>query len=161
MLIGPYVVDADGKVRVIPPAAMPGRLIGTARHLTDLSGKVYYATMEEGFYEVDVRTLAVTTLFPDANGQMTTPAPCCPATTARGCTRQGRLIYANNGELSPLAMTRPDIESECWPSGRARAIKRVVRRNQFTEVTGRADSRATGGRTPTRCGGAGTTARCC
>ncbi|MCP4642979.1 MAG: hypothetical protein GY851_21210, partial [bacterium] len=54
LLIGPYAIDAQGKVRVIPPSRMPGRLTGTARHLTDPDHKVYFATMEEGFYEVDV-----------------------------------------------------------------------------------------------------------
>ena len=41
---------------------MPGRLTGNARHLTDPAGKVYFATMEEGLYEVDVKTLEVTGL---------------------------------------------------------------------------------------------------
>jgi len=44
---------------------MYGRLTGNARHLTNPANKIYYATMEEGFYEVDVRTLAVTELFRD------------------------------------------------------------------------------------------------
>src|SRR5688572_7810282 len=62
LFIGPYVIDAKGGVRVIPPKLMPGRLTGTARHLTDPAVKVYHATMEEGLYEVDVKTLAVTGL---------------------------------------------------------------------------------------------------
>ena len=33
----------------------------------DCEGKIYYATMEEGFYEVDVNSLEPTTLYPDAN----------------------------------------------------------------------------------------------
>lgn len=60
LLIGPYLIDADRRVRVIPPERMPGRLTGTARHLEQPADKVYYATMEEGLYEVDVRTLEVT-----------------------------------------------------------------------------------------------------
>ena len=46
---------------------MPGRHTGNARHLTDPSGKIYYGTMEEGLYEVDVRTLAVHEIYEDAN----------------------------------------------------------------------------------------------
>ena len=46
---------------------MPGRLTGIARHLTDPAGKIYYATMEEGFYEVDVKSLAVKELYRDGN----------------------------------------------------------------------------------------------
>ena len=46
-------------VRVIPCSRMPGRLTGNARHLTDPAGKIYFATMEEGLYSVDVKTLDV------------------------------------------------------------------------------------------------------
>lgn len=137
LLIGPYVIDAAGKVRVIPPAAMPGRLTGTARHLTDPSRKVYYATMEEGFYEVDVATLAVTELFPDANAQKNHAGTLLPGYHGKGLySGQGRLIYANNGELSPLALTRPDIESGVLAEWDGKGDWRVVRRNQFTEVSG-------------------------
>ena len=62
LIIGPYVIDAKGNVRVVPPAKMPGRLTGIARHLTDPSNKVYVATMETGLYELDVRTLEVNTV---------------------------------------------------------------------------------------------------
>src|SRR6478736_4825523 len=65
LFIGPYVVDAAGKVRVISPDSMYGRLTGLARHLTDPAGKVVFATMEEGIYEVDVKSLAVKELWAD------------------------------------------------------------------------------------------------
>src|SRR6478672_5877194 len=65
LFIGPYVIDAKGVVRVITPQQMFGRLTGNARHLTDPVNKIYYATMEEGLYEVDVRSLAVTKLWTD------------------------------------------------------------------------------------------------
>lgn len=61
LLIGPYAIDAKGNVRVVPPAKMPGRLTGAARHLSD-PNKVYVATMETGLYELDMRTLDVNTL---------------------------------------------------------------------------------------------------
>ncbi|MDO8541581.1 MAG: hypothetical protein Q7S40_14175, partial [Opitutaceae bacterium] len=67
LFIGPYVIDAQRRVRVIAPKDMYGRLTGNARHLTDPANKVYFATMEEGFYEVDVHTLAVTELFRDTH----------------------------------------------------------------------------------------------
>ena len=60
LFIGPYAIGADRTVRTIPYSVMYGRPTGNARHLTDPEGKIYYASMEEGFYEVDVRTLAVT-----------------------------------------------------------------------------------------------------
>lgn len=67
--IGPYFIDTNRNVRVIPPEKMPGRLTGTARHLTDPSSKLYIATMEEGLYEVDVHDLSVTELIKDGNKQ--------------------------------------------------------------------------------------------
>lgn len=136
LFIGPYVIDATRNVRVISPSRMPGRLTGTARHLTDPENRVYYATMEEGFYEVDVRTLDVRVLYPDANGARSHAGALLPGYHGKGLySGQGVLVYANNGELSPEAQSRPDIESGClaeWDGNRWS----VVRRNQFTEVTG-------------------------
>jgi hypothetical protein len=57
LFIGPYAIDADRNVRIIPYEEMPGRHTGNARHLTSPEKKIYYGTMEEGFYEVDVNSL--------------------------------------------------------------------------------------------------------
>ena len=65
LFIGPYVIDDKANVRVITPQQMFGRHTGMARHLTDPANKICYATMEEGIYEVDVRTLAVKELWTD------------------------------------------------------------------------------------------------
>src|SRR5690606_31010497 len=54
MFIGPYIVDGAGNIQTIDPKVMPGRLTGMARHLTAPETKLYYATMEEGFYEYDI-----------------------------------------------------------------------------------------------------------
>ena len=35
LFIGPYAIDGNRIVRVIPPGVMPGRLTGNARHLSD------------------------------------------------------------------------------------------------------------------------------
>jgi hypothetical protein len=67
LFIGPYVIDAQRSVRVIPPARMPGRPTRNARHLSDPAGKIYCATMEEGLDEVDVQSLAVKNLIRDGN----------------------------------------------------------------------------------------------
>src|SRR4029079_19102043 len=109
LFIRPYAIDKDRNVRVITPQERPGRLTGIARHLTDPAGKVYYATMEEGFYEVDVKTLAVKELYPDANGlKGGHGGPLLPGYHGKGLySGQGRLVYANNGELSPEAQRRP------------------------------------------------------
>lgn len=147
LLIGPYLIDAERRVRVIPPARMPGRLTGSARHLEDPAGKVYYATMEEGLYEVDVKTLAVTSLIRDGNDlkngfkpetELSTLKSELPGYHGKGLySGHGRLIYANNGDRDPRVKTDPTV-----PSGALAEWRRpgedwqLVRRNQFTEVTG-------------------------
>ncbi|MDA0841886.1 MAG: hypothetical protein O3B01_19120 [Planctomycetota bacterium] len=91
LIIGPYFIDKDRNVRVIPPSIMHGRHTGTARHLTDPANKVYYATMEEGFYEVDVHTLAVRTIHRDRSN-------FAHGNHGKGLySGQGRVIYSNNG----------------------------------------------------------------
>ena len=136
LLIGPYVIDAQGNVRVIPPRLMPGRLTGIARHLAAPESRVYYATMEEGFYDVDVRSLEVKEIYRDANSLPDRAGALLPGYHGKGLySGQGRLVYANNGELSSQAQLRPDIASGCLAEWDGQDW-RVVRRNQFTEVTG-------------------------
>ncbi len=137
LFMGPYAIDKDGKVRVIPYKTMPGRHTGNARHLFDPANKIYYATMEEGFYEVDVHSLDVKELYPDANGQKGGHGGALlPGYHGKGLySAQGRLVYANNGEFSPEALRKPDIPSGCLAEWDGKEWK-VVRRNQFTEVTG-------------------------
>jgi glycerophosphoryl diester phosphodiesterase len=136
LFIGPYAIDAERRVRVIPPSVMPGRLTGAARHLTDPAGKIYYATMEEGFYEVDVKTLAVKELYRDANSLPNHAGVLLPGYHGKGLySGGGRLVYANNGELSSEAQRRPDIPSGVLAEWAGQDWT-VVRRNQFTEVTG-------------------------
>ena len=137
LFIGPYAIDAQRNVRVIPYAQMFGRPTGNARHLTDPAGKIYYATMEEGIYEVDVKTLAVTKLWADEADKEGRHAEL-PGYHGKGFySSQGRLIYANNGDHAREALRDPSVPSgvlATW-DGKADAWT-VVRRNQFTEVTG-------------------------
>ncbi len=141
LFIGPYAIDESGKVRVIPYSAMPGRHTGNARHLTESSSKIYYGTMEEGFYEVDVNTLKVNTLYPDWNllrkkGEMATEGPLLPGAHGKGLySGQGVMVYSNNGESSPEAQKKFDVESGALAEWNGKDWK-VVRRNQFVEVTG-------------------------
>jgi len=138
LFIGPYAIDAQRKVRVIPYTQMYGRPTGTARHLTDPANKVYFASMEEGFYEVDVHSLAVTELFRDEQLKEPFRRAALPGYHGKGLfSGQGRLVYANNGENSPLARQKPDIPSGALAEWDGRSDQwTVVRRNQFTEVTG-------------------------
>lgn len=144
LFIGPYVISAEGKVRVIPWQKMPGRLTGAARHLTDPKNKVYIATMEEGFYEVDVNTLDVRTIYPDGNGlQQDHPGysggplnDLLPGVHGKGLySGQGHLYFTNNGEGVQEALTNPAIEAGVLAEWDGKDWK-VVRRNQHVEVTG-------------------------
>jgi hypothetical protein len=145
LFLGPYVIRASGEVRVLPYERMLGRPTGSTRHLTDPAGKIYTATMEEGLYEIDVESLAVTTLFHDTQSKAEVRRLAdLPGYHGKGLySGQGRLIYSNNGEYGQAAMTDPSTPSGVlaeWfgadpVSGKLRDWH-VVRRNQFTEVTG-------------------------
>lgn len=148
LVIGPYVIDAERHVRVIPQTKMYGRLTGNARHLFEPEKKIYYATMEEGLYEVDLETLEVNELFRDnqhgAEGEVPNkkqsqkPLMNVPGYHGKGLySGQGRLIYANNGENSDEARRRPDVPSGCLAEWDGKSNEwTVVRRNQFTDVRG-------------------------
>jgi len=147
LIIGPYLIGANRDVRVIPPKLMPGRLTGNARHLTDPANKVYFATMEDGLYEVDVRTLAVKGLIKEIMnkpkpGQTAEVSPATITSTLPGYhgkglySGQGLVILANNGERSPKALVDPTIVSGGLGSFNGEGNWSLIRRNQFTEVTG-------------------------
>jgi hypothetical protein len=137
--IGPYFIDAQRNVRVVPPSKMYGRLTATARHLTEPAEKVYIYDMEGLLYEVHVRTLDVKLLFkrpiPGWHGK-------------GGYSSQGRLVLANNGESAAGSVNqyKPfDYFLDPKPHGPedAGALAdwdgrewRLVERRQFTEVTG-------------------------
>ena len=138
--IGPYFISEKGKVRVVPPQIMPGRLTGSARHLTDPANKIYIATMEEGLYSVDVNTLKVTEHIKDGNKQKKIGNGVnskLPGYHGKGLySAQGKLVYSNNGENNKNARTVPDIDSGALGYWEGNGDWKLVRRNQFTEVTG-------------------------
>ncbi|MCU0362857.1 MAG: hypothetical protein MUE32_05830, partial [Bacteroidales bacterium] len=137
----PYAIDTARNVRVIPYDRMPGRHTGNAAHLDDPGNKIYYGTMEEGFYEVDVNTLEVKTLYQDANvrrepGKMAQYNALLPGAHGKGLySGQGVLVYSNNGEATREALERFDVESGSLAEWDGNDWK-IVRRNQFVEVTG-------------------------
>ncbi len=141
LFIGPYAIDQDRNVRAIPYGQMLGRHTGNARHLSDPQNMIYYASMEEGFYEVNVHDLSVNTLYEDGynfqkEGDMSQYAPLLPGAHGKGLySGQGVLVYSNNGEASQEALTQFDIESGVLAEWDGRDWN-IVRRNQFVEVTG-------------------------
>jgi hypothetical protein len=141
LFIGPYAIDAKGNVRVIPYEKMPGRHTGIARSTTDPANKLVFATMEEGFYEVDVHTLAVKLLFKDGNVMRREGAKSHESELLQGVhgkgfySGQGVYVYSNNGEAGDRARVDPKIEAGSLSEWDGQQWK-LIRRNQFVEVTG-------------------------
>lgn len=149
LLIGPYLIDDQKKIRVIPPSSMYGRLTGNARHLVDPANKVYYATMEEGLYSVDVHTLEVECHMRDGNGGAPEVGLVSKLLGYHGkglYSGQGRVVYSNNGESGPEAQGDPTVPAGALGQWFGKGDWELVRRNQFTEVSGPAG--ITGSETP-------------
>ena len=129
LIIGYHFIDAHGTVRTIQVSKMPGRMTANAAHLTDPENKVYFVTMEEGIYEVDVNTLAVTTLHLDRN--VGGGDDLLPGSHGKGAyTAQGRLIVTNNaagGVLAEWDGSGDAGDPSSWT---------IVDRNKYTDVTG-------------------------
>ena len=144
LFIGPHAIDKNRNVRTISYEQMPGRHTGNALHLFDPSQKIYYGTMEEGFYEVDVNTLTPTLLYQDRNVTTRKGADESANLTSallygvhgKGLySGQGVMVYSNNGESGELALKQFDIEAGSLSEWDGKDWK-LVRRNQFVEVTG-------------------------
>lgn len=134
MIIGPYFIRQNGEVRVVPVDQMPGRLTATARHLTEPATKVYFFTMEEGLYEVDVFTLEVKEIYRDGNvrNPVDIAGPLLPGYHGKGAyTGQKHLVVANNGEYrwqsTPASGCLAEWDGYDW---------KVIERKQFTDVAG-------------------------
>lgn len=144
LIIGTYFIDEQRNVRVIQPKNMPGRMTGTARHLVDPQNRVYFGTMEEGLYDVNVNTLDVTGLIVDENpnnaAEEAKPAKIksvLPGYHGKGLyTGQGRLIYANNGDRGPRVLIDPSVDSGALADWKGSGDWNLIRRNQFTDVSG-------------------------
>jgi hypothetical protein len=143
LVIGPYFIDTNANVRVVSPSIMPGRLTANARHLSDPTNQIYFASMEEGFYSVNVNTLAVTTLKPDAQTQTSGAGLILSGNHGKGFySGQGRVVYANNGETSWSVGN--DLSGFNQPAGLLAENSggdftngwSTLERKNFTEVTG-------------------------
>ena len=134
MFIGSAIVDAQGVVRPLPVAregGLRGRLTGTGPHLSD-PNKVYYMTMEEGLYEVDLEDIdapVITTLREDGNHG---GSRNLPGAHGKGFfVAQGHVFYSNNGAGGCLVEwdgTGDPAEADSWT---------LVDRNKYNEITTR------------------------
>lgn len=134
LIIGPYFIDARGKVRSPDLRQLRGRMTAVMRHLREPARLVYFFDMEGAIYEVDVHTLEVKRLF-------VKPVPGWHG--KGGYTAQGRVVIANNGEHGNDRMYEhvlvggeargeeagvlAEWDGETW---------RIVERKQFLDVTG-------------------------
>ncbi|WEK34170.1 MAG: hypothetical protein P0Y53_16910 [Candidatus Pseudobacter hemicellulosilyticus] len=142
LIIGPYFINEQGAIRSIPYTKMPGRLTGVARHLTDPANKVYFFTMEEGLYEVEVHTLAVTTIHMDGNvSEANIPAGTKGRADLNGYhgkgaySGQGRVLVSNNGIEDWQTAPNSGVLAE-WEPAKG---WHTVEKKQFTEITGPGD----------------------
>lgn len=144
LFIGPYAIDAQGHVRTIPYTQAPGRYTGLARDLKNPREKLLLGTMEEGFYELNVHTLSTQLLYQDGNviksktntSSNNSSSSLLPGAHGKGLySGQGVMVYSNNGESGDKALKQFDIESGVLAEWDGKDWK-VIRRNQFVEVTG-------------------------
>jgi hypothetical protein len=137
LLIGHYIIDKTGKVRVISPNVMPGRITAIARHLADPANLAYYYDMEGMLYEVNVHTLEFKKLFNNP----------VPGEHGKGAyTAQGKLVVANNGKSgghdNPKDWQVSQEFRKLGPEDRGSLatfdgkVWEVIESRQYTDVTG-------------------------
>ena len=144
LFIGPYAINSTGDVRTIPYTQAPGRHTGLARGLKNPQNNLLLGTMEEGFYEVDVNNLSTKLLYQDGNLKVkktndianNSSSSLLPGAHGKGLySGQGVMVYSNNGESGDKALKQFDIESGSLSEWDGKDWK-VIRRNQFVEVSG-------------------------
>jgi hypothetical protein len=138
IVIGPYVIDALGNVRVIQDL-LNVRIGGMAEHLTTPESKVYMLGMDGPLWEVDLITLTTTKLF-----DMITALDMCNYPTL--CPEQPHFKAAHSmaGKLWVATNTYEQEDSLSIQHGGRLAYWdgvsanwTIVERTAFVEVTGR------------------------
>lgn len=131
LVVGPYVIDAQGHVRVFERLARGERVTAIARHLFQPAQKVYFQCMEGNYYEGDLRTLELKLL-----GHAGKELGVSGRWHFKGAyTSQGRYVVANNsyfeedttasgGHLGRLA----EWDGHHW---------KILQRTAFCDVTTR------------------------
>ncbi len=142
LFIGPYVIDNKRNVRVIPISDAPGRLTAMTRSISDPENKVVIGTMEAGFYEIDTKSLAVKTLYKDGNQLKKEGVnPSFHSGLLLGAhgkglyESQGVMVFGNNGETGAEKSPNQRIPAGSLSEWDGKNWK-LIRRNQFAEVTG-------------------------
>ena len=142
LFIGPYVIDDKRNVRVIPIKDAPGRLTAMARSPFDPEHKVIIGTMEAGFYEIDTKSLEVNTLFKDGNQlkkeglKPTYHSGLLLGAHGKGLySSQGVIVFGNNGETGADKSPNQRVPAGSLSEWDGKNWK-LIRRNQFAEVTG-------------------------
>lgn len=131
LLIGPHVVDMDGKVSTIKDL-VPHRLAATMVHTTDPAQKALYLTMEGLLLEADLETQKVSTLF-DLLDELDV------ASDAYSHFKAG---YAIDGQIFVTNNTYHDRDfSTSQQDGRLAMYDgsewQIIERNPYVEVNGR------------------------
>ncbi len=103
--IGPYFIDTNRTVRVLPYSLVSGRHTAAAAHLTDPTNRLYIMTMENGVYDINVHDLSFITRYPDRQSK---GDRFLFGYHGKGLySGQGVLVAANNG--------RPNLQND--PTG--------------------------------------------
>jgi hypothetical protein len=138
LLIGPYVVDADGNVDIVEDLladseGRTNRLTATMEHLEAPDEMVYYLTMEGLLYEMEVETREVTRLF-DLNDELDIEGSPEVSHFKGGHAANGRVVVSNNTYYEPEIRDErqsgrlAEYGGESWT---------VLEREPFMEVAGR------------------------
>lgn len=128
LIIGPYVIDGQGNVRVFEKLARSERVTAIARHLEDPAHKVYVQAMEGKYYEADVHTLDTRPLG-DARKELGIRGN---AHFKGAYTAGGRYVVANNSyDAGDARRGSGDGRLAAW-DGESWTI---VRRTAFCDVT--------------------------
>ncbi len=133
LILGAYVIDKDGTIKAYDVKKLEGRLTGAALSLNDPDEWVYINTMEDGFYEVNVNTMAIRRLRRDLcnDSGLHTVKEKLFGNHGKGCySAQGVCMFSNNGHLGILA------EWDGKGDAQKKANWKVIDRNKYTEITG-------------------------
>ncbi len=138
IVIGPYVIDATGGVRVIPDF-LPVRIGGMAEHIHFPDTKAYFLGMDGPLWEADLTTLVVTKLFDlvSALDMCSYPASCPEQPHFKAAHTMAGLLYVatNTYEEEDSVRIQHGGRLATWDGTSANWT--ILERTAFVEVAGR------------------------